>query len=458
MPTQITSGTSQVNLTSDDFYFLNTPDVLVSSTNGIVFSSGSDNATLFVSGTIFADERGIFGETGDNITINIADSATIVAQSVGVGLSEDDATLINRGDITSLTSIGVNLEFFSAGGTSFTNYGTVSGDNIGTAIQGNSQYVVNHGSISGEVGVRFSGEGSSFINYGTVTGSSVAEGASSYGVLVTNLNDGNVTWNFGTITGLTASFFVDGSVEDTILNNHGLMVGDVVFGERADIYRAGADGVVVGRILANEGDDFVRGGHQADDIDGGDDNDILIGRGGDDIILGGEGEDTIKGGIGDDILAGDDGDDEIRGGSGSDDITGGEGRDLLYGGNDDDVLSGSAGRDTLNGGNGDDTLDGGGASDILSGGRGDDVLTGGTGSDVFVFRGNGGRDTVTDFVNGVDRIDLSDFGQFSFASLTANFTVDLHGPNGSFIDFGNGDVLILETMVFGNLDSSDFIF
>ena len=43
------------------------------------------------------------------------------------------------------------------------------------------------------------------------------------------------------------------------------------------------------------------------------------------------------------------------------------------------------------------------------GGTSDDTMTGGTGSDTFVFSGDHGDDTITDFTDGEDTIDLSAF-------------------------------------------------
>jgi Ca2+-binding RTX toxin-like protein len=80
-------------------------------------------------------------------------------------------------------------------------------------------------------------------------------------------------------------------------------------------------------------------------------------------------------------------------------------RDHFYGRNGNDVLKGYAGNDVLKGGGGDD---------VLQGGRGRDELTGNSGADDFVFvalndslpRGPS-RDMITDFVRGIDDIDLS---------------------------------------------------
>lgn len=186
------------------------------------------------------------------------------------------------------------------------------------------------------------------------------------------------------------------------------------------------------RLFMGDGDDRALGGMGADTIVGDEGNDILLGEGGADIMGGGGGNDTVDGGWDDDDLWGNGGDDLLSGGGGSDRLRGGMGQDTLSGGDDADSLNGQAGNDllvgdggddqligdwgadTLNGGDGNDVLAGGGDGDVLTGGAGLDQLIGGDGADVFVFLGvgdaSGGADTISDFVHGADRIDLSALG------------------------------------------------
>ena len=81
------------------------------------------------------------------------------------------------------------------------------------------------------------------------------------------------------------------------------------------------------------------------------------------------------------------------------------------GGDGADVLRGQAGIDTLLGGPGNDILF---ANDVdgLT-----DVLYGGTGADLFVFASGGGTEVVTDFENGIDRIQITN-GATSFSDLS----------------------------------------
>ena len=124
--------------------------------------------------------------------------------------------------------------------------------------------------------------------------------------------------------------------------------------------------------------------------------------------------------------------DVIRGGADDDRLDGGTESDTVIGGTGDDLVRGRNGRDILNGGDGDDTLIGDGGNDTLSGDRGDDRLVGGGGIDTFVFKRKAGDDTLADFADGVDRIDVSAFGLGGFGQLSA--AVSTSGGD-AFIDW-----------------------
>ena len=95
----------------------------------------------------------------------------------------------------------------------------------------------------------------------------------------------------------------------------------------------------------------------------------------------------------------------IKGGSGSDTIDGGTGADILYGGSGNDKIYGNTGNDKLYGDAGNDSLYGDTGNDSLYGGAGNDTLTGGTGNDVFIYEG--GKDVITDYTAGQDKIKIS---------------------------------------------------
>ena len=148
--------------------------------------------------------------------------------------------------------------------------------------------------------------------------------------------------------------------------------------------------------------------------------------------------------------------DVILGGEGNDHIEGKEGADDLFGEEGNDTVEGGAGADRLFGGEGDDTLDGGTENDFLHGGEGDDELRGGNGADVFAFGAECGYDTVVDFADGEDRIDLSalagiaGFDDLQIANYANTAVIDLtsHG----------GGTIRLEDTAADNLDAEDFVF
>jgi Ca2+-binding RTX toxin-like protein len=246
------------------------------------------------------------------------------------------------------------------------------------------------------------------------------------------------------------------------------------------------------------GADFAGG---ADIINGNGGNDTLSGRAGDDRLKGGKGNDTIEGGKGDDTLNGgtgvdtasyetatsgvavslalgtsqntlgagldtlakfenllgsafadnlngDDTANQLEGGTGSDTLSGNKGNDKLYGDN---------GRDTVKGGKGKDKLFGGKGDDELYGGKGNDTLAGNAGKDVFVFKKKGGSDTITDFQNGKDKIDLSAFNFASKSAALAKFyEIGSAGDNKLGFDFKGTDIVI-KGIDMGDLNGADIL-
>ncbi len=122
----------------------------------------------------------------------------------------------------------------------------------------------------------------------------------------------------------------------------------------------------------------------------------------------------------DDSLDGTELEDGIFGLGGDDVLKGHGGTDLLDGGSGMDDLRGGAGGDELRGGTGNDRLSGGGGADFLNGGLGNDRLIGGGGKDVFIVNPGDGADTIADFQNGRDVIDLSAFHRFEGEAAVAS--------------------------------------
>ena len=197
---------------------------------------------------------------------------------------------------------------------------------------------------------------------------------------------------------------------------------------------------------------------------------------------------ALQGTAFDDVLSGDAGDNWIEGGLGADTLSGGDGVDTLSYANSNtrvvvdllngnvslghaagdviagfenlngsrlpDYLLGSNDANVLSGGSGRDLLEARGGNDTLIGGTEDDVLRGGAGADVFVLNLGDGGDRITDWQDGLDRIDLSDFG-LTFSNVQS-MSADQGGGN-LLVDLGGGDRFLIDNFGLSDFDSGDVI-
>ncbi|MBW8725126.1 MAG: calcium-binding protein [Inquilinus limosus] len=189
-------------------------------------------------------------------------------------------------------------------------------------------------------------------------------------------------------------------------------------------------------LTTGSGNDAIIGGAQADSITTGAGNDSIDAR--TRPTAAGSGVDVVDGGAGSDMLivnasaetqavqlfAGGSPSFQVRSATGNfyvdaynmESVTfhGSSAGDTITGNTGADILNGRAGADVLDGGVGDDKIDGGTEGDSIRGGRGADTLTGGFGADTLLYGAvldswvAGAKiDTVTDFVSGFDKFDLS---------------------------------------------------
>ena len=199
-------------------------------------------------------------------------------------------------------------------------------------------------------------------------------------------------------------------------------------------------------------------------------NDSLWGSGGDDTLIGGPGAGRFYGGFGQDTAdyleprpgvtvhlhnqtaaGGDAAGDTFPGGV---DVacTDAEGVEQTEALPDVENLIGSAYNDVFADDRRNNVLDGGAGDDTLCGEPGGGALSGGPAGDVFVFASGHGADTITDFTNSQDRIDLTafDLSGYDDLTITDGVTVDLSAHDGGTI--------LPEGIDMTDLDAADFLF
>ncbi|BBK36255.1 hypothetical protein STAQ_13330 [Allostella sp. ATCC 35155] len=197
-----------------------------------------------------------------------------------------------------------------------------------------------------------------------------------------------------------------------------------------------------------------------DTISGGAGNDRLLGFDGNDLLTGSHGDDEINGNQGNDSVFGGNGNDGLHGGQGNDTVSGDKGNDFATGSLGNDSVLGGVGNDFVYGGQGDDYVNGGAGDDYLRGDLGDDVLFGDDGRDLFAFAANSGRDTIEDFLRAEGdqigiQIDVNGTGVDSFTDIKARFVPQADGTG---IDLGNGNFVLVRNVTTSELAAQDFFF
>ncbi|WP_404482163.1 family 16 glycosylhydrolase [Novosphingobium sp. BL-52-GroH] len=193
-------------------------------------------------------------------------------------------------------------------------------------------------------------------------------------------------------------------------------------------------------------------------------NDYLDGAGGLDTLVGGKGDDTyIVGQVGERVIEqASEGNDTVSSsvkftlpanveilrltGSAAIDGAGNTLANKIYGNDAANKLFGWAGNDLLDAGLG---------NDVLNGGAGDDTLTGGAGADTFVFAAGYGKDTVTDFQHGMDKLVLVGVktGAVSISHTATSTVVSIGADKITLMgdaQFDVSDISFLSTVDYGN--------
>lgn len=126
----------------------------------------------------------------------------------------------------------------------------------------------------------------------------------------------------------------------------------------------------------------------------------------------------------------------------------GEGTIQLSGSVDNSVTLSDTATLLIHGAAGNDTIRAGDGGNLLDGGEGDDTLIAGGGSDTVRFADGFGVDTITGFDSATDTIALE---SFQLSNLDALLALTAETSDGAEIDFGNGDMLMLEGISLGDL-------
>jgi Ca2+-binding RTX toxin-like protein len=271
-------------------------------------------------------------------------------------------------------------------------------------------------------------------------------------------------WSFR-YNGSAVSQFTDRTSQ--LRPNAGAINQIASFGEDAagNLYIVDLDGEifrinVVKSIVGDAASNTINGNASPEIISGLGGNDTIRGNDGNDEIFGDNGRDWLNGGLGNDTLIGGTGNDTAvfrssdntvnLGAAGAQNT--GEGNDNLatlenlVGGGGNDTLTGSTGDNRLDGGTGNDSLIGGTGNDSLIGGSGNDTFTGGVGADFFALATGQGTETITDYLDNLDKLQLT--GGLTFGSLTFA---------GNQISSGGAVIAVLQGVNTTTLTVADFV-
>jgi Ca2+-binding RTX toxin-like protein len=304
--------------------------------------------------TIIEQSTDIFSDATAGITFDqdnevwIVDAGVVVSSGANAGVFSLHAhsELDNSGSILSAAEFEDGVEFTGDSGLIINRPGArIISAVDGVFVNGNSETIENHGSISGlsDTGVVFgtSSAGVTLTNDGTVFGQ--IDGVDVFS------RDAGIIHNLGRIaakdTGIdiapiggevitvtnAAGATISGTNEaidvrtgGLALDNRGTLLGGIQVEDGAGTVHVVNHGSIRGAVALGSGDDtFVGRGGSAVLVFGGDGNDTLVGSSKADLIFGEAGNDRVIGGAGNDILGG-------GPGPGFDTLTGGPGRDQFF--------------------------------------------------------------------------------------------------------------------------------
>lgn len=427
-------GTDFVIDKSNRSYILDDGRILSSATIETDPVDNIDNIVLTIDGLM----------TGDSIAIDI-----------GAANSSGNKIIIGKSGLVDATMHAISTE---GQNTRIANLGTIFGsdpdNSVGIESMGDGARISNSGFLKAATGFEITGNDNLIVNSGVMTGHSGMIGIEFF----SQTGEFNRFTNTGIMQGGEAVRGGDGAEKIT---NRGDMHGSVKLGAGDDVLVTSRN--IGGDIRMDDGNDRVtlKGKGAFTSLEGGTGEDVFDLRAGDELSL----AVTIGGGMDDDTIIVSRNDlflKEIAGG-GTDTVKstvsftlGNEFEDLVLIGTKAVDGTGNILANHITGNDKHNTLNGMAGMDELNGGRGNDVLTGGADADLFVFLAKAGRDVITDFTDGADKIDLKDYkGIGSFDDLEGR--IDQDGAD-TVITLKNGDKITLDNFDAGNLTMIDFQF
>ena len=408
------TGAAAINGTGNTLNNILTGNTGNNSLNG---GAGADN----MAGGLGNDTY-VVDNIGDVVTEAAAAGTDTVESSISYALGANLENLTLTG-AAAINGTGNTLNNILRGNTGSNILDGGAGADILVGGLGNDTYVVdNIGDVVTEAAAAGTDTVESSISYAlganlenlTLTGAAAINGT---GNTLNNILRGNTSSNI-LDGGTGADILIGGSGNDTyVVDNTGDLVLEIA-AEGSDTVQSSIT-YTLGANLENltlTGAAAINGtGNSLDNIiTGNTANNILSGGDGNDILNGAAGADNLIGGLGNDIYVVDNIGDVVTeaAGAGTDRVQ----SSITYtlGANLENLALTSAAAINGTGNDLNNTIQGNGNNNILTGGLGSDTLTGGLGIDTFKYNtladsafGALNRDTITDFLLGTDRLDLS---------------------------------------------------
>lgn len=419
MPVETISAdqTTQYTIAQSGFTWLLPWDIVITSaTNGIAEIDGMTDNRILVEGAIVCSTATFAGVHSEAIDADVRVGETgLIRADTGIRVTRTggEATVVNAGVIET-TSHGIVVD---ASEVTIRNTGII--DSEGVALFSDATGLFQNIDIFNSGTIRATSIVSVAVAFTTIelskTSRVIAEGDA---FVATDPAGRIILDNAGVIRSGGTAVIAGDSFDQVV--NRGLIVGDIHLGDGMDEF-VSRRGQVRGDVHGGSGDDDFFIDDASLDV-------IELAAGGNDTLVSNVSYALASDGIERFFLAG----------NKNIDATGAGG---------DEFILGNRGRNDIAGGAGADRLNGRG---------GNDRLTGDAGADTFIFEPGTGRDRITDYTDGEDRIGLSRLGDIkNFADLEANHMRQTSA--GVLIKAGKDEILV-EGVLIASLDAGDFVF